>query len=1535
MRRTMVLGLLSAGLGGGACLVAYAAPSAAARIELVGRVVDTQAGAEGWSAMQIRQQAASLFAAIPQQPDAGGALPFLIQFAGTMSPAQRDAIEAGGGRFLGFIPKHACLVALDPLALERVGAVAGVNWVGEWRAAYKLEPALAALIAGPAASATASTAGVEVTIQVAAAAVADIADGVLKSGGTVLGTALDGPGGIVRARVPARFIGELAALGAVTWMERFLPPRLWNDVAAGGGSMNVTNVWLQHGLTGQGQIVGHTDTGLDIGSTNGIHPDFAGKIVYATGLSRGLLGRGGKWDDPDGHGTHTAGSILGSGAASGGQYRGVAFGARLVHQSVIDKLGLLTGIPTDLHDLFHEAYTNGARIHSDSWGAAVGGRYDTEAVQCDTYMWQHPDMLLVFAAGNDGIDADANGVIDLDSMGSPATAKNLLCVGATESGRQPGTGGYTSRTYGSAWGTDYPAAPISNDFISASPPGGGRGMAAYSSRGPTDDGRIKPDLVAPGTDIISARSRHPSASVEWGIVPGNTNYVFSGGTSMATPLTAGAATLVRQYFTDVAGLTNLPPSAALIKATLLNGARSLGVGQYGAGPAQELPTGARPNAISGWGAVDVEQSLFPSLPVQLRFVDWESVDTGETNRYQITVSATNRLTLTLAYSDYPGFAGGARALVNDLDLVLVSPSGVTNRPNGLSGADHLNNVEGIDVEAPAPGLYTVRIEGTDVPAGPQPYALVLRGAASMSGVNQRLGLGHVTYSVAESEGTAAVTVQRRGGVSGTVMAHLTTVAGTAQSPADFAGTNLTVIFGPGVVARTVNIPIVNDALDESDESFTVWISGATGALLGATTQAVVTIADEDGPGTIEFEAASYRVPEDVGSATVAVVRRYGTDGDVSVNYSTSNGTAEAGSDFSNTVGTLVFMSGEVRRLIPVPVLDDAGPEPDERFALRLSGVAGGAVLGPGSTAMVTIAANDLVVDVMSEDFEAGLPPGWSVVANADPSAVWRFDDPGQRGNLTGGSNGFAIADSDYSAGVDVDTELRTPPLDFSNFDSVSLECKLDFRYWFVAPDETGAVDLSTNGAAGPWLSLVSATGASMRGPRTVTLDISGAAGAPSAMLRFRYFNARSDWWCQIDDVRVRGHLRAGPSVQRARLSGDVIWAGESSGSVPVTVLRTGGTQGVVAVDFATAGGSAAPGVDYTPTNGTLVFADGESTASFHVDLVDDALTEPEHTILIGLSNPTSPLQLAVPVEAVIHIRDDDAVIVPRVREHFESGLPPGWAVLGSGEPAAVWRFDDPGGRTNQTGGGGGFAIADSAYFGPVNMETELRLPALDLTVFETVELVYRQDFNWYRFSEDEQADVEVSTQGMAGPWQLATRLSGAECRGPVMTNVDLTPLAAGQANVRVRFVYHHALGELWWQIDDVEVRGAVKGGNGDADGDGLQDWWEAIHYHGVTNAVPDGDDDGDGLSNGGEYVAGTDPWDALDTLRVDALAMPGAPTVVFESVSGRLYRLLVSTNLLDGWAPGGSVLGQGGAMTIGDDTPGRRRYYRLEVRPDP
>jgi hypothetical protein len=303
----------------------------------------------------------------------------------------------------------------------------------------------------------------------------------------------------------------------------------------------------------------------------------------------------------------------------------------------------------------------------------------------------------------------------------PGTAKNALTVGAAESVRVQG--GYQA-TYGQLWPSDYPAAPLRSDRVSDN----GDDVAAFSSRGPARDGRIKPDLVAPGTNIVSVRSQALDASADgWGVyAPLPDRYMYNGGTSMATPLTAGAAAIVRQYLRTVKGRRT--PSAALVKATLIHAA-------------EHRPYRHEPGSVDrdydisqGWGHLNLATVLAPPDPLQVRWYDKvRGLRTGESMRWSCTVvDASVRLAITLAWTDHPGSAGHYPNLVNDLDLVVTSPSGKLYYGNcrvdqADCQPDRANNVERVLIPSPELGRYQIRVRAFNAPRGPQDFVLVYSG----------------------------------------------------------------------------------------------------------------------------------------------------------------------------------------------------------------------------------------------------------------------------------------------------------------------------------------------------------------------------------------------------------------------------------------------------------------------------------------------------------------------------------------------------------------------------------------------------------------------------------------------------------------------------------------------------------------------------------------------------------------------------------------------------------------------------------------
>jgi hypothetical protein len=638
---------------------------------------------------------------------------YLVQFEGPIATSDVDALAAAGAQVFDYIPDFTFIVKMDHVTRTIVEEMAQVRWVGLYQPAYRLPADLLVYtfddisisdrswsigdlsVTDPNLLWDDGPMEVSVSIfygEVLAPVIAQIED----VGGVVLGQSQTKWKSKLQVSIsPSRFT-DLAAIPGVRWIEEAPEWKLFNNVAT--DIMGVREVWDTHGLYGAGQTIAVCDTGLDQGATSpgSLHDDFEN----GSGSSRVLAihdvaGDGAPNDVDSGHGTHVAGSVLGNGDLSGATpsthnypntaYVGIAPEASLVFQASEDGSsgGLIT--PADLNDLFSQAAGSGADLHTNSWGSSVPGIYTGDSEEVDEYVWDHKDFTILFAAGNEGIDSNADGVIDRYSIGSPATAKNCITVGATENDRPSGstpTPGYDVPWGTGSWATGFPSPPISTDHVSDNP----EGMAAFSSRGPVLDGRHKPDIVAPGTNIASTRSSLISGD-GWG--PIDANYMFMGGTSMATPLAAGAATLVRQYYTDRESIT---PSAALIKATLVNGATNVAPGQYGTGATQEIPD-ARPNDVAGWGRVNLENSIFPASPRTMLYEDETTgLTTGQSDTYNYTVSSSAEpLHVTLAWSDYPGSPAAAGGLVNDLDLMITGPGGTyyPNNANQRGASQHL------------------------------------------------------------------------------------------------------------------------------------------------------------------------------------------------------------------------------------------------------------------------------------------------------------------------------------------------------------------------------------------------------------------------------------------------------------------------------------------------------------------------------------------------------------------------------------------------------------------------------------------------------------------------------------------------------------------------------------------------------------------------------------------------------------------------------------------------------------------------------
>ena len=680
----------------------------------------------------------------------------LARFAGPIAPQWTDELAARGVRVAFWCPPFgACLDLPAPaLTSEPVGAVlAGLSWLAG-AVPYTAEHCRRPTAPAPTGRPELAFADAVCFSPADRAAVHDLLDGrglpVLDTSRTKLRVLL--PDGDVEAALQ-----EIRDLVGVKLADRARPARPLTagpapvpapvggtDADRLGGCLAMVDPsgqWIA-GLDGAGEVVAVADTGLDTGDPATVHPDLAGRVDGLTSwpinsswsavVSNPGADDGGA-DLDSGHGTFVAGVAVGDGAASGGRHRGVAPAARLVFQAIeqyaaIDaahsSLGspgyYLAGRPLDLRDLLAQAAAAGAAIHVLAWGDPARGGYPDTSYEVDLYLHEYPEALVLVAAGNSGSDQDADREVDPGSLDAPATGKNVLTIGATE-GPVYGVG------YRGTWagmqgpGRSYPDPADQRDGVSGDPDT----IALFSSAGPTADGRTKPDLVAPGTNIAGPRSsRIPGRG--WGYADHAGRYMYLGGTSVAVGVAGGFAAVLRQQWraqTIASGRSRhrlrRPPSGPALKAIAVAGAVST---LDRAGDRPEL------RRVAGYGGLSMQGSL-PEGPEHTLLVLADGprgLVTGARRRWTLTLPAAGPLRAVLAWYDAPG-----ERLVNDLDLRVDGPAGLLawgNHPPGQPGQpDRLNTVEVVDLpDAPA-GVFSVTVTAFNVPAGRQPFALVVRG----------------------------------------------------------------------------------------------------------------------------------------------------------------------------------------------------------------------------------------------------------------------------------------------------------------------------------------------------------------------------------------------------------------------------------------------------------------------------------------------------------------------------------------------------------------------------------------------------------------------------------------------------------------------------------------------------------------------------------------------------------------------------------------------------------------------------------------
>ena len=587
----------------------------------------------------------------------------VIQLEGTLTPEQRRSIAAAGVKLYDYLPANSFIADLSNADAANLSSLGFVRWIGGVDASWKLDAELGSRtfttperkqIKAEGRSLLAVTLFAGVDPELSKQSIATLPNTLIHHSDDIGGNE------VVVVELPSAQINDLAAIGSVQFVEEQPEITFRNSTDRWIVQSNVSNDFPVYdaGIHGEGQVIGVLD-----GAVNQNHCSFSnGKIINYNNSA-----------GSSSHGTHVAATAAGDNGVNN-DTRGVAYLADLVVNTTPSFNETAVNQRLNLH------HSQGARVHTNSWGNDGTTSYDSLARGFDVFLYNNEESFVCLAVTNGS------------SLKNPENAKNLLACGASQ---------------------DTPS----------------QGSHCSGGVGPTSDGRRKPELYAPGCSTLSANS---STSC------GTTAFT---GTSMAAPAIAGAAAMVRQYYTDgyhpngnPIGAFSFTPSGALIKATLLNSAVDMtGITGY-------------PSNLEGWGRVLIDNALFFTGDSRKMFVeDTRNADGLSTNDEIVipvnVLGSSEQLRFTLVWTEPAATSGASFAQVNNLDLEVTSPTGPVYRGNVFSGGqsttggsfDDRNNVEQVHVSSPATGAWVVKIKGTAINSGTQGFALVVTGDVDAQG----------------------------------------------------------------------------------------------------------------------------------------------------------------------------------------------------------------------------------------------------------------------------------------------------------------------------------------------------------------------------------------------------------------------------------------------------------------------------------------------------------------------------------------------------------------------------------------------------------------------------------------------------------------------------------------------------------------------------------------------------------------------------------------------------------------------------------
>lgn len=628
----------------------------------------------------------------------------VVEFGRPVTEAERGELAAAGVELLSALGPGAFFASLDRGALDagRAARAAPMRSVEAVRTDWKLHPDLAAgrmhewMVVGadrPEPGAKPDEADPVVAVYAVLHRDADpVREGVRaveRAGGRVV-SVVSAVNTLV-VELPWSAVTALAEADAVMYVEPPLP-RLDEVNSFTRALTGVNTVQAPpYGLSGAGVTVLVYDGGKVFA-----HPDFGSRLTIGTSDTAPVSG----------HATHVAGTVAGDGLQSSGTNRGMAPAAQIVSYGFETEggAGFLYTDPGDIEADYTEAITlYGADLSNNS----IGSNTAPNGFPCE---WEGD-----YGATSALIDAIARG-----ALGQPF--RIVWANGNERSG--------TARC-GNAYRTTAPPACAKNHIAVGAVNSDNDAITSFTSWGPADDGRMKPDIVAPGCKSTGGIVSCANGGF----------YTTLCGTSMASPAVSGICALILEDFR--AQFPSLPdPRNSTLKALLAHTAVDL-----------DAPG---PDYKSGYGSVRA-----PAAIEQLRTGSFGEHDLSQDDVWAAAIvvpPGLPALKVTVAWDDWPATPNVVNALVNDLDLVLISPTGARAYPWTLGGladpsapaarteANKIDNIEQVFVESPEPGAWRVEVRGFNVPEGPQPFSVVASPDLVSCADEGFVALDRLTYS---------------------------------------------------------------------------------------------------------------------------------------------------------------------------------------------------------------------------------------------------------------------------------------------------------------------------------------------------------------------------------------------------------------------------------------------------------------------------------------------------------------------------------------------------------------------------------------------------------------------------------------------------------------------------------------------------------------------------------------------------------------------------------------------------------------------